>query len=215
VEDSVSEGESSFEDFALFGEHSDGSNPKSLEVDMAIFGSNNALSKIKRDFRNHFTITDLGDLKKIAGLEFVYDRERGFIVLTQKQYILKVLERFGMLEANPVKIRLDPNLKLTKTPNSQKFNIPDYAQGIGSLMWAAINTRPDIAYAAQHHFVREKIISNEIEIFHCASEENISDIFTKALPRPKFKELRNRVGMVSELRGSVEINASGGQLRHA
>ena len=56
----------------------------------------------------------------------------------------------------------------------------------------------------QHHFVCEKIISNEITVQYCASEDNLADIFTKALPKPKHQELIARLGMTSELRGSVE-----------
>src|SRR4030095_14495405 len=36
----------------------------------------------------------------------------------------------------------------------------------------------------QHHFIREKIVSNEIEIQHCASEDNLADLLTKALTAP-------------------------------
>ena len=56
----------------------------------------------------------------------------------------------------------------------------------------------------QYHFVREKIISNEITIPYCASEDNLADIFTKALPMPKHQDLINRLGMQPELRGSVK-----------
>ena len=57
----------------------------------------------------------------------------------------------------------------------------------------------------QYHFVREKIISNEITIPYCASEDNLADLLTKALPMPRHQDLINRLGMQSELRGSVEI----------
>ena len=56
----------------------------------------------------------------------------------------------------------------------------------------------------QYHFVQEKIISNKIIIPYCASEDNLVDIFTKALPMPKYQDLTNQLGMQSELRGSVE-----------
>jgi hypothetical protein len=55
----------------------------------------------------------------------------------------------------------------------------------------------------QHHFVCEKIISNEITIIHCASEDNLANILTKALPMPKHQNLTTRLGMTLELQGSV------------
>ena len=56
----------------------------------------------------------------------------------------------------------------------------------------------------QYHFVREKIISNEITIPYCASEDNLADIFTKALSMPKHQDLTNRLSMLLRLRGSVD-----------
>ena len=47
----------------------------------------------------------------------------------------------------------------------------------------------------QHHFVREKIISNQITIQHCASEDNFADLLTKALPAPKHQDFVKRIGM--------------------
>ena len=55
----------------------------------------------------------------------------------------------------------------------------------------------------QHHFVREKVDSNEIKIFHCASEDNLADILTKALPAPTHRRLIELLKMDIEFRGSV------------
>jgi hypothetical protein len=47
----------------------------------------------------------------------------------------------------------------------------------------------------QHHFVHEKLISNEVNIQYCATEDNFADILTKALMKPKHEELVKRIGM--------------------
>ena len=47
----------------------------------------------------------------------------------------------------------------------------------------------------QHCFVCEKLISNEIEIQYCATEDNLADLFMKALPKPRHKDLVKRFGM--------------------
>ncbi len=41
----------------------------------------------------------------------------------------------------------------------------------------------------RHLFIREQIASNEVDVQHCASEENLADIFTKSLPRPLHEYL--------------------------
>jgi hypothetical protein len=47
----------------------------------------------------------------------------------------------------------------------------------------------------QHHFVREKLVSNEMQLQYCATDDNLADIFTKALPKPKHDDLVTRLGM--------------------
>ena len=47
----------------------------------------------------------------------------------------------------------------------------------------------------QHHFVREKIESKEIEISYMATDEMIADALTKPLARPKFAKLINEMGL--------------------
>jgi len=37
--------------------------------------------------------------------------------------------------------------------------------------------------AIKHHFIREAIEEGEIELKFCRSEEQVTDIFTKALPK--------------------------------
>ena len=59
----------------------------------------------------------------------------------------------------------------------------------------------------QHHFVHEKLISNEIYVQYCATDDNLANILTKALPKPKHQYLMERLGIASELRGSSVINS--------
>jgi hypothetical protein len=43
----------------------------------------------------------------------------------------------------------------------------------------------------RYHYIREKIINEEIMVKHLPTENMISDIFTKALNREQFQYLRN------------------------
>ena len=40
----------------------------------------------------------------------------------------------------------------------------------------------------QHHFVREKIQSNEIDLIYCNTTDNVSNIFTNPLGKNNFEE---------------------------
>lgn len=48
----------------------------------------------------------------------------------------------------------------------------------------------------QHHFVREKLQSKEIDLSYCNTNENVADIFTKPLGKVKFEMCRNKLYIV-------------------
>ncbi|KAM2687700.1 hypothetical protein EV2_010439 [Malus domestica] len=56
------------------------------------------------------------------------------------------------------------------------------------------------------HFIRDAIQEGTIDLIYCKSEEQIADIFTKALPKDRFNNLRSLLGVksVNNLEGSVE-----------
>ena len=47
----------------------------------------------------------------------------------------------------------------------------------------------------KYHFIRECIEMGTIEMEHVSTQDQLADIFTKALGRVKFKEMRQRLGM--------------------
>ncbi|KAK2981146.1 hypothetical protein RJ640_028512 [Escallonia rubra] len=63
--------------------------------------------------------------------------------------------------------------------------------------------------ALKYHFIREAIEDGEIELEFCRSEEQVADIFTKALPREMFEELRQDFGVQQQdIKGeNVRTNA--------
>ena len=91
------------------------------------------------------------------------DGSKKLLWLSQEQYIKKVLERFNMHQAKPVRIPLARPFKLSKkqSPTSEgdkeeMKNVP-YSYVVGSLMYAMICTRSDIAYAVS---VVSRFLSN-------------------------------------------------------
>src|SRR6266481_2543889 len=68
----------------------------------------------------------------------------------QGAYIDKILAHFNMAEANPVSTPLPKNIKLDDIQAQTEDPSMPYAKAIGSLMYVAIQTRPDIAFAVQH-----------------------------------------------------------------
>jgi len=47
-----------------------------------------------------------------------------------------------------------------------------------------------------YHFIREKILANEIDLIHVSTKNQVADIFTKALGTNKLKKFRQMLGVL-------------------
>lgn len=105
------------------------------------------------ELKKHFKLKELGPLSSLLGVGIERDRSKRLLTLSQKQFIMDVLERFGQGDCSPVTTPLDPGMRLSKDQapqtdeeRKQMDNTP-YAQLVGALMYLAVATRPDIAHA--------------------------------------------------------------------
>lgn len=122
--------------------------------DMLLAGKNKtSLDALKQKLNSVFAMKDLGDAEHILGMRIKRDRKLKLLFLSQEKYIAKVLDRFNMADAKPLGVPLPPHTKLSKADCPQDElaleamkGIP-YASACGSLMYAMVATRPDIAYA--------------------------------------------------------------------
>ena len=88
----------------------------------------------------------MGEPSKIVGIEIECNRENKTISIGQAQYINSILQKWGMNKANKVAMPIDPHSKLEPSINNIPSKSIPYASLIGSLMYAAVATHPDIAY---------------------------------------------------------------------
>ena len=52
-------------------------------------------------------------------------------------------------------------------------------------------------FDVQNHFVREKVENGIVDIIYVPTDDNIADVFTKALPKPKHQKFRENLGMLT------------------
>jgi len=96
---------------------------------------------------------DLGRAKKILEMRISRDKERRLLKLLQADDIEKVLRRFNMVDVKPVNVPLGGHFKLSKaqepkTEDEKAFMSKVlYVSVVGSLMYALVYTKPDIAQA--------------------------------------------------------------------
>ncbi|KAH9714593.1 hypothetical protein KPL71_020713 [Citrus sinensis] len=89
----------------------------------------------------------------VAGMQIHRDRNNRKIWLSQKNYLKKILRRFNMQDCKSISTPLPVNFKLSSSmcPSNEverkEMSRVPYASAVGSLMFAMICTRPDIAQA--------------------------------------------------------------------
>jgi len=89
---------------------------------------------------------DMGQLRYCLSINFELT-EPG-ISLCQKQYLMKLLKKYQLSEANTVTVPMDLNVKLVKDDfYSKKVDPVQYQSMVGSLLHATKATHPDIAHA--------------------------------------------------------------------
>ena len=95
---------------------------------------------------------DLGDASFVFGIQIHRDCCRGILGLSQKNYIEKILKRFGMHNCKPsdTPMAKGDKFSLIQCPKNnfeiQEMQQIPHASAIGSLMYAQVCTCPDIAY---------------------------------------------------------------------
>ena len=103
---------------------------------------------IKQKFMKMWECRDLGKVKEYLGMNIVHNKNLRELVVDQAAYARKVVERFGLINCKPVRTPLPtgysplPN-KEEASPDEQSY----FQQIIGSLLYLALGTRPDIIYA--------------------------------------------------------------------
>ena len=76
----------------------------------------------------------------------------------------------------------------------------------------AISKNPVAHHKTRHinkrfHFIRDALQNGEVDLIYCKTDEQLADIFTKALARDRFEYLRKALGVISakHLEGSVSV----------
>lgn len=89
----------------------------------------------------------VSDLRMFLGLE-IHQLSDCSVQINQALYSRKVLKRFNMIDAVPVSTPADPTSSQGESHDDEPTTIAyPFREAVGSLMYLAVGTRPDIAYA--------------------------------------------------------------------
>lgn len=121
-----------------------------LYVDDFIIASNcmEELVKTKEILMRKFQMRDVGDLSYFLGISIT--RTDGNLYLDQSAYIDRVLKKFNMEKCKPVNtpIEISPSENLE---SQSIIGVKPYRELLGSLLYAALVTRPDICTAVNFY----------------------------------------------------------------
>jgi hypothetical protein len=103
---------------------------------------------VTKKIADRFKIKILGNVKKYVGIEVVFN-ENGSIAISQPTYVLAMLERYNMTSCNPTRTPASPGqMELPNgspdAPGDRDSSKIPYRSAVGSLLYAARGTRPDI-----------------------------------------------------------------------
>jgi hypothetical protein len=134
--------------------------------DILIFGTSLELIKGVKDFLSQkFEMKDLGEADVILNIKQMKG-ENGGVTLSQTHYVDKMISRFDYINSKPAPTPYDASLVLRKNLRIMVDQLR-YSQIIGSLMYLASATRPDIAYAV---IKLSRFVSNTGSEHWCALE---------------------------------------------
>ena len=114
--------------------------------------STELISSYKSKLNEHYSLTNLGPVHWLLGIKIMCSRQARTISLSQTSYINTILSRFSLSDAKPVTTPITPGTVLSKADSPiddtemVHMSKTPYREAIGSLMYAAVTTRPDIAF---------------------------------------------------------------------
>ena len=151
-----------------------------------------------------------------------YDEEKTSMWMHQRRYILTLLDKYGLSEAKPFTTPADISVKLVKDDGvSKSVDQVIYQSMVGSLIYAAAATRPNIAQAVgamskfnscsteahltavkrrtthtdvKFHFVKEAPSNGCTQLIYCPKEQMVVDVL-KSLSCDRFEHFQLEMGL--------------------
>ena len=104
------------------------------------------IQRVKDCLLLQFRIKDLGNLKYFLGIEF--SRSKAGIYMSQRKYVLDILQDTRLTGARPDKFPMEQYLKLTPDDEELLNDPVKYRRLVGRLIYLMV-TRPDIAFSVR------------------------------------------------------------------
>ena len=118
--------------------------------DLLLLGEDlSKIEDVKRQLGKLYQMKDLRPASSYLEIQITRDQNTRAIWIDQQAYIENALKRFELQDGNTTKTPLPAGIHLEKSEKPVALDTKTYYQQIiGMLIYAAIGTRPDIAFVA-------------------------------------------------------------------
>ena len=122
--------------------------------DMGIAAQNQKLlNQVKNGFMTKWSMKDLGEPKKLLGMQIKYSLNRIFIHISD--YISDIYNKYTPIltvtgkfrTPMPVNTRLSKSMCPSSTSDVEYMSTVPYREVVGALLWCSLICRPDLSYA--------------------------------------------------------------------
>ena len=156
--------------------------------------------ELKAKLVARFQTKDMGPSKWILGMKITRDKKARTIILDQELYVTKALEKYGL---DQCKVASTPEVIGAQHDNNPDLDVSTDRQRFmeitGTLMYAAISTRPDISHAV--HYLASNMLAPTKR--HMTAAERVL----------RYLAGTKKVGLVFGSRNGPEVGDSRGHSR--
>jgi hypothetical protein len=161
------------------------------------------INEIAKTFHRYIKLEELGDISTFLGNNISIDYKAKKIYINQNDYISKLLNKFNIYQYRPIHLPGEAGIRLKKNAySSDNQLINHYQQQIGSLLYASLKTRLDIAFAVNYC---ARFMSNPGQDHIKALEK----IWRYLLYRPNIGLLYNCIGNNLYIKGYSDADWAG------
>ncbi|XP_036347715.1 uncharacterized mitochondrial protein AtMg00810-like, partial [Rhagoletis pomonella] len=106
------------------------------------------LQSIKQEIASHLQVVDKGPVQLFLSMEVEREGETGPITICQKGQIKQLLQQHSMIDCRITSTPLEPKQQLhCSSDECKRVDPQEYQSLIGSLLYLALCTRPDIMHS--------------------------------------------------------------------
>ena len=118
-----------------------------LVDDLLIVRSYEGFMLLRDQLSKFFPVKDLGSLNCYMGCKFERDGRDGTLKISQSSFAASLVKKFDVTSTSDVPA--SPSVELMPRAADESATTEPYREAVGSMMWLANTTRPDIADAVR------------------------------------------------------------------